>query len=341
MIKYLGSKRQLIPWIIETIKTHCPRATSVLDLFSGTSRVGYALKQFGYSVVANDHNRFAYHLARCYLETSLEDIPHDFHLLLDHLNALPGKPGFITETYCLQSRFFHPDNGARIDAIRQEIETFDVSPHLKSVLLVSLMEAADRVDSTCGIQMAYLKTWAKRASLPLTMRMPKLLPKTPKRHYRAHCLDALEASHTLKSDVVYLDPPYNQHSYRGNYHIWETLVNNDEPEVYGKAQKRVDCRTEKSNFNSKRKFRDSLTAVLEALQARHLVVSFNDEGFIGQNDLEKLLSKFGSVDVFDINYKRYVGAQIGIYNQLGIKVGEVKKLQNKEFLYVVNRDQKP
>ncbi len=338
MIKYLGSKRQLIPWIIDTIKTNCPDATSVLDLFSGTSRVGYALKESGYSVQANDHNRFAYHLAHCYLETHLEDIPDNFANVIDHLNALPGRPGFFTKTYCEDARFFHPDNGARIDAIRHEIDRLDFAPHLRSVLLVSLMEAADRIDSTCGIQMAYLKTWAKRASLPLTLRIPKLLPKAKDRFYRAHCLDALDAATAITCDAVYLDPPYNQHSYRGNYHIWETLVENDMPEVYGKAQKRIDCRTQKSNFNSKRKFRETLLQVLHALKSRHLVVSFSDEGFIGQSDLEGLLSQFGRVAIFDITYKRYVGAQIGIYNQFGIKVGEVKKLQNKEFLYVVNRD---
>lgn len=338
MIKYLGSKRQLIPWITETIKTNCPQAKSVLDLFSGTSRVGFALKKSGYSVDANDHNQFAFHLARCYLETDVEDLPSDFSSLIAHLNQLPGFPGFFTENYCIQARFFHPKNGEKIDAIRNEIDRLNLTTKLRSVLLVSLMEAADRIDSTCGIQMAYLKSWAKRASLPLELRVPVLLPKSPANIYRAHCMDALEAAKTISCDVAYLDPPYNQHSYRGNYHIWETLMENDRPEVYGKALKRIDCRTQKSDFNSKRKFRETLTAVLKALKSQHIVLSFNDEGFIGKDDLDVLLSQFGRLSIFDITYKRYVGAQIGIYNQLGVKVGQVKKLQNKEFLYVVNRD---
>ncbi len=341
MIKYLGSKRQLIPWIIETIQNTCPGAESVLDLFSGTSRVGYALKQSGYSVEANDHNRFAYHLARCYLETSIADLPTDFSSIIAHLNALPGKPGFITEHYCHQSRFFHPDNGARIDAIREAIDHVDVAPNIKSVLLVSLMEAADRIDSTCGIQMAYLKTWAKRAHTPLELRVPKLLPRIHDRVYRAHCHDAIVAANSIKCDVAYLDPPYNQHSYRGNYHIWETLVENDQPEVYGKACKRLDCRTQKSDFNSKRKFRETLLTVLSALKSQHIVISFSDEGFVNQKDLEAILSNFGSVEVFGIDYKRYVGAQIGIYNPSGVKVGQVTKLRNREFLYVVNTVNRP
>ena len=31
------------------------------------------------------------------------------------------------------------------------------------MLIVSLMEAADRVDSTTGVQMAFLKQWAARS----------------------------------------------------------------------------------------------------------------------------------------------------------------------------------
>ena len=33
--------------------------------------------------------------------------------------ALPGAPGYVTETFCEQARYFSPENGARIDAIRK------------------------------------------------------------------------------------------------------------------------------------------------------------------------------------------------------------------------------
>lgn len=337
MIKYLGSKRQLLPWIIDTIQSQCPNVRSALDLFSGTGRVGRALKENGYSVESNDHNLFAYHLAHCYVETSIEDIPSDFIKIIDHLNSLPGKEGFFTSNYCVKARFFHPKNGIKIDAIREEIENLDLGEKLRSVLLVSLMEAADRIDSTCGIQMAFLKSWAQRAHKPLTLMLPKLLPKKAERYYRAHCLDALNAAEKIDCDVAYLDPPYNQHSYRSNYHIWETLVRFDNPNVYGLAQKRMDCKTIKSEFNKKRTFKESLKKVLEKLRCKNIVLSFSDEGFIEKTALEDLLSKLGKVSVFEVNYKRYVGAQIGIYNQKGLKVGKVKKLRNKEFLYVLKR----
>lgn len=335
MIKYLGSKRQLIPWIVDAINKHCEKHSSVLDLFSGTSRVGFALKQQGFQVEANDHNLFAYHIAKCYVECDLEDLPENFPQIIEHLNGLEGKPGFFTENYSIKARFFHPDNGAKIEAIRNEIDKLDVNEKIRSLLLVSLMEAADRIDSTCGIQMAYLKSWAKRASNPLSLRIPKLAPKGL-RPSRAHWLDAVEASAQIKCDTTYLDPPYNQHNYRSNYHIWETLVRFDEPEVYGTVNKRIDCQTQKSDFNSKKKFKLTLKAVLDGLKSRHIIMSFSNEGFIDGEDLEDLLSTYGKVTILGTDYKRYVGAQIGIYNQKGAKVGQIKNLHNKEFLYVVD-----
>jgi adenine-specific DNA-methyltransferase len=336
MIKYLGSKRQLIPWILDTISVQFPEAKSVLDLFSGTSRVGSALKTRGLQVFANDHNLFAYHIANCYIETNLEDLPHNINKVLAHLNNLPGQAGFFTEHYCINARFFHPKNGERIDAIRKEIDNLDISPQIRSVLLVSLMEAADRIDSTCGLQMAFLKDWASRAHRDMNLRLPVITPKSPYGPSKAYCLDAQKAGSQIDCDVVYLDPPYNQHSYRGNYHIWETLVRNDYPEVYGRAQKRLDCRSQKSDFNSKRRFKEKLESLLATMRSRKWLVSFNDEGFITREDLGDLLHNFGTVKIQEIDYKRYVGAQIGIYNQNGLKVGEVKKLRNKELLYIVN-----
>ena len=235
----------------------------------------------------------------------------------------------------MRSRFFQPKNGARIDAIRQAIEEMSLEPELEAVLLVSLMEAADRVDSTTGLQMAYLKDWAPRAHNDLELRLPHLLPRAKHGKSEAHCLEAVDAARQLKADVAYVDPPYNQHSYLGNYHIWETLVRWDKPEVYGVACKRLDCRSRRSVFNSKTQFFDAMAEVIRVIQARVLFVSFNVEGFMTRAGMESLLQERGSVLVLENDYKRYVGAQIGIHNPQGEKVGSVSHLRNKEYLYIV------
>ncbi len=340
MIKYLGSKRRLLPQITALVRA-VPGARTVLDLFSGTSRVGHALKREGYRVLANDHNAYAHALATCYVQADREHLIEQAAPLIAELDALPGAPGWFTETYCERSRFLHPRNGARVDAIRQSIADHDLPPELEAVALVSLMEAADRVDSTTGVQMAYLKAWAPRAHAELRLRVPDLLPRSPFGAGEAHGLDALQAARRLAADVAYIDPPYNQHSYLGNYHVWETLVRWDRPEVYGVACKRVDCRERRSVFNSRPRFRDALAQIVASVQARVLIVSFSDEGFLAREELEALLETRGRVTVLAHDSRRYVGAQIGIYNPRGEKVGRVSHLRNREFLYVVATDGSP
>lgn len=334
MIKYLGSKRTLLPAIVERVRAF-PDVRSVLDLFSGTSRVGHALKAAGYRVVANDHNAYAATLARCYVQADREDVEHDARLLLAELSRVQPRAGYFTETFCVRSRFFQPKNGERIDAIRDAIAAKSLPPELESVLLVSLMEAADRVDSTTGVQMAYLKQWAKRASNELELRMPDVLPRSPQGKCEAYELDALELGARAEVDLAYLDPPYNQHKYLGNYHVWETLVRWDAPEVYGTACKRVDCRERSSDFNSRVRALDTMERLVQSLRARYLLVSFSDEGFISRDAMEAILARRGPVEVFTHDYKRYVGAQIGIHNPRGEKVGTVSHLRNEEYLYLV------
>lgn len=334
MIKYIGSKRTLVPRLAEIISALRPR--SVLDLFSGTSRVGHALKRAGFRVLANDHNAYAATLARCYVQADREDLQADATRLLAELSRLPGQPGYFTDTFCVRSRFFQPKNGARVDAIREAIARKSLAPELEAVLLVALMEAADRVDSTTGVQMAYLKDWAPRAHNDLELRLPDVLPRARHGKGAAHQLDALAAAATLEADVAYLDPPYNQHKYLGNYHVWESLVLWDKPAVYGTACKRLDCRDRTSAFNSKPEAPLAMQAVIDRLQARHLVVSFNNEGYFTRAAMEAMLRTRGEVLVLEHDFRRYVGAQIGIYNPQGEKVGNVGHLRNTEYIFIVS-----
>jgi adenine-specific DNA-methyltransferase len=338
MIKYLGSKRTLLPVILDAVRASGAR--SVFDVFSGTARVGHALKGADFAVVSNDHNAYAHVLARCYVEADRDAVIDDASKLIDEFNRLPGKAGYFTDTFCVRSRYIQPHNGQRIDAIRDAIAAKSLDPMLEAVMLTSLMEAADRVDSTAGVQMAYLKQWAKRSFKPLEMRMPDVLPGSG---CRALGLDAFDACRQVQADLAYVDPPYNQHSYLGNYHVWESLVRWDKPQVYGIACKRVDCRDRRSVFNSRRAFESSLRRLLRSLQVRTIVLSFNNEGYLTREQIESIIHELNPTDVrtVDVDYKRYVGAQIGIYNPQGRKVGKVSHLRNTECVYLVRTSQSP
>jgi adenine-specific DNA-methyltransferase len=335
MIKYIGSKRILVPLITQVIQSLEPSGTAV-DLFSGTSRVGHALKQAGYRVLANDLNSYAATLARCYVQADREDVIEAAERHIAELNQLPGESGYFTKTFCEDSWYIQPKNGARIDSMRAWIAAMHFDEELEAVLLVSLMEAADRVDSTTGVQMAYLKAWASRSFNDILLRVPAIVPRAAGGKGQAFQLEARDAARHLSGDVGYLDPPYNQHSYLGNYHVWETLVRWDAPEAYGIARKRIDCRERRSEFNSKRQIQDAIASVVRELDVRHLVVSFSNEGYVTKQEMIEILASRGSVFVLERDFKRYVGAQIGIFNPSGEKVGAVSHLSNKEYLFVVS-----
>lgn len=335
MIKYIGSKRALLGHVTAAISASLPEGGRVCDLFSGSARVGHALKKQGFRVWSNDHNAYAHTLATAYVQADRERWQDRAQAVLAELRAVKPDAGWFTRAYCEDARFFHPDNGAIIDAMRDRIAALSLEPELEAIALVSLMEAADRVDSTAGLQMAYMKSWASRALKPLELRMPDILPGVVGGPCKATHADAVEIAPRIEADLVYLDPPYNQHSYLGNYHCWESLVLWDKPETYGVANKRIDVKTRKSAFNSRPGIAPALEAVIAGLKAPNLVVSFNDEGYLTRDQLVGMLSGRGEVQVIEIQRPRYVGARIGIHNPKGEKVGAVGRLRNVEYLFVV------
>jgi adenine-specific DNA-methyltransferase len=330
-IKYLGSKRVLVPVLGDLFAASL--AQTALDLFTGTTRVAQEFCRQGAYTIAVDTATYSEVLAQCYVELDQAKVDRaEIAEAIARLESLPDVRGYFTQTFCEQSRYFHPKNGVRVDAIRAGIDKFYADSPLRPVLLTSLMEAADAVDSTVGMQMSYLKQWATRAHNKLKLRVPELTPGTGK----AVRGDAAELVHTLPAvEFAYLDPPYNQHRYSTNYHIWETLVRWDSPEHYGVACKRIDSRapSSKSVFNAKREMPAALARTIKAVRADVVAVSFSNEGFVPLEDLIEMCQARGDpVEVLAFDSRRYVGALIGIFNPNGEKVGQVSHTRNTEYV---------
>lgn len=334
MIKYIGSKRAIAP-LLESLARRLPIA-SACDLFAGTTRAGQAFRRAGLRVVSNDLASYSEAFGQAYIAAGDGLDRARLRELIAHLDALPGEPGYVTETFCRQARFFSVENGARIDAVRAEIDRLGAEPLLRGCLMTSLLEAADRVDSTCGLQMAYLKRPAPRSLQPLRLREPAPVPGPEGETARR---DANDLARDLDGvDCAYLDPPYNQHSYFANYHAWETIVRADAPEPYGVARKRIDCRTTRSPFNSARAAWPALEDLVNALPTPWIVMSVNDEGFHEPAAVAELLAGRGHVAALAIDVPRYVGARIGIHDPSGRKVGAVSHVRATEWLIVSGPD---
>ncbi len=109
-------------------------------------------------------------------------------------------------------------------------------------------------------------------------------------------------------DVAYFDPPYNQHPYGSNYFMLNLLVNYIEPNGLSRVSG-IPENWRRSDYNVRAKSLARLTELIEDVDARFILLSFNNEGYIRPEDLRRVLEKVGNVDVFDLKYNTFRGSR--------------------------------
>jgi len=311
-IKYAGSKRKLLPHILE-MADGLSDVNTVLDGFSGSTRVSQAFAKKNYSVFANDISVWSEVFATCYLCASQSD--DYFQKIIDHLNGLERYNGWFSEHYGGNEdelkKPFQLKNMQKLDAIRDEIERLNLSWNEKCVLLTSLMLALDKVDSTLGHYAAYLSKWSKRSFADLKMVLPKRFP-LEKEHSVLRG-DVFDVVRNRTFDLAYFDPPYGSNNekmppsrirYASYYHFWTTIVRHDKPEIFGKANRREDSRdnTATSVFENYKKSENERFFALEALRelinatnARYLMLSYSSGGRATKEQLIGIISELGTL----------------------------------------------
>lgn len=361
-IKYTGSKREILPVLLELIKPLSVK--TVLDGFSGTTRVSQALKQAGYTVYANDIADWSKVFGGCYL---LNRKPASYYLpLINHLNSLPGKYGWFSENYGGEpnggsatqkdgrKRIWQLHNTKKLDAIREEIDKIAKDEIEKSVLLTSLIIAMDKVDSSVGHQVSYLKKWAPRAYNTMKMEVPRLI--IDDKQHQVYQKDIFDLMNDIEVDLAYYDPPYGSSNklmppsrvrYASYYHIWKTICLNDKPKLVGVANRREDVGDTISGsiFEEFRKNDEGQYIVIEAIEklikntpAKYVVLSYNNNGratFQAIKDILKNLKK--KISIFEMDYKKNVMATITRTTNEWINDTNGR---NKEYLFLINKNGK-
>jgi len=343
-IKYIGSKNSLLEQIIDLVRERVVvppgRRPTMIDAFTGTTRVAQAFRQLGWGTQTSDLSWASEVYAKTFLQTNTTA-----HLgpLVERLNQIKPKKGWLTTNYCdvLSSagtvvRVWQPHNGQKADGIRDEIEKLQLPEHDKAVLITSLILALDKVDNTVGIQQAYLKEWCTRSYNQLQLQLPPVvtLPSPPpSRHYTGN---ALEINYE-QADLAYLDPPYSSHTYFSYYHIWDSIARWDKPEVGLSTNRRID-RVSKSEdydvsmvspWNSKTHALKAFETLICRLPARYVLISYNNESLVPIDELIALCRRLGQTHVQAMDYKRNIMAQIGN--------GVAGATRNTEYLILIER----
>lgn len=323
-VKYAGSKLKIIPYIAG-ILSELEGVKSVLDGFSGTTRVSQAFAQLGYHTTSSDVSVWSEVFATCYLMSTGSD--KFYQELIDHLNSLSGYDGWFTEYYGATDVFlkrpFQIHNTRKLDAIRDEIDKLALTFEDRCVLLTSLISALDSVDNTLGHYVAYLSKWSPRSFKHLHLKLPRRFENTGCNEVvRADIFDTI-ANRTF--DFVYYDPPYGSNNekmppsrvrYASYYHIWTTIIQNDKPVLFGKANRREDTRDavacsvfEEFRRDSQGNFiaMEAMNRLIKETNSRYILLSYSSGGRATKQELHDIISNSGKLlKAVEIDYKKNV-----------------------------------
>lgn len=330
-MNYIGSKLSLLEFLENSINKVVKKDCRVFcDLFAGTGIVGSYFKRKGFKIIANDIQYYSYVLNRHYIKnhnplefkglfnviTALKDtgIEGRQKIVLNYLDNLKGKRGFIYNNYCLggtknkdeQRLYFSDENGARCDAIRQEIENWKnkklINDNEYYFLLASLLESIDKNANTASVYGAFLKSLKKTALKPLILKPAELIIND--QEHEVYNEDINSVVKKIKGDILYLDPPYNQRQYATNYHILETIAKYDNPVIHGKTGLR-EYENQKSLYCSKNQVKKSFKDLIMNANVKYIFLSYNNEGLMSASDIKEIMSQKGDYGVFTKEYGRF------------------------------------
>jgi adenine-specific DNA-methyltransferase len=317
-MRYIGNKTRLLPFILRTLNKGGIAVGSVHDAFAGTASVSRALKARGWRVHSSDLLVSSYVFQRAYVVADCADPL--LGEMARELAALGPRESFISRHFSPAGgsesegrMYFTPPNAGRIDAAREELESWrkagKVGEDSYYLLLAAIIEGADRVANTAGVYASYMKRWQ-----PNARRAFGVAPEVPikgAQPARAHLMDAIEAATSIgEVDLLYIDPPYNSRQYVAYYHIPEILARGwteSAPAIRGKVGL-LAGEEGRSQWSHGRRVQKLFSALLSATTATHALVSFNSEGHMPPEVLLSLLTRAsadGNVSHFSQRYRRY------------------------------------
>lgn len=324
-MRYIGSKTATLPWLSSLVAKRAPNATSLCDPFAGTCTVARHFKRLGMRIVTGDVLRLSYVIQVA--TVGLNKLPSFERLraaqtipmngdsgaataVIDHLDHLPGTKDFVYREFSpagsRRRLFFTSRNAARIDAVRKEIAKWRTTDLItdteEAFLLASLIDAADRVANTAGTYYAHLKTLTRKARKPL--RLAALPIVSSRKKSICHQMDARLLVAATKTDLLYLDPPYNERSYQAYYHLPETIARGDKPKSHGRSGAPTVSYT-KSDFCRRAFATEALAEIVEKAHAKHIVVHYTPNGIVRHDDVLAMLKERGRVRIDDFNVRAY------------------------------------
>ena len=354
LITCIGNKRALLGHIglaVERVKRRLGKdRLRILDAFSGSGVVSRYLKAHASCLVSNDLEDYAAVISRCYLRNrsavnlaALADLVAELNQRVATANC---PSGFIQDLYAPKDEtriakedrvFYTRDNARRLDAYRGLIE--EAPSAMRDLLLGPLLSEASIHANTAGVFKGFYKNRHTgigqfggsgsdalfRIKGQISLDIPVLS------RFECECEvmqeDANRAARLVGGfDFAYIDPPYNQHPYGSNYFMLNLLVSNRRPTHISKNSG-IPADWRRSGYNSRQKAAPLLRDLLQVVDAKFLLISFNNEGFVSPETMRAMLDEIGMVEVIEAPYNAFRGSRN--FN--------TRSLHVTEFLFLVER----
>lgn len=321
-MRYLGNKETITHEIINLLsqKGLLSKKMTFFDAFCGMGSVSIAVKEY-HDIIFNDS------LNCCYTYTYGRLIENEctFGTLgfdpFVYLNSTEETiHGFFYKNYSpaeSERMYFSVENAGRIDFFRAKIEEWKDKSLLSELeyiyLLACLLESVSDVANVAGVYGAFLKHWDVRAIKPIQFN---------KIAYSANQLNLFEHKNNsiigykskiediisdIQCDIIYLDPPYTQNQYGTQYHLLETLILNDNPTISQITGSRSTTPM-RSDWSKDFKSHILFEKIVSKTKAKHIVFSYNNDGFLSKNFIESVLKRYGKAESYEcrtISYKKY------------------------------------
>lgn len=336
LLTYIGNKRRLLGHIgaaLDVVKTRLEKERlSIFDAFAGSGVVSRYLKAHAQHLISNDFESFAAVVGRCYLRnrssvdfTSLRACITEINSEVDSTRL---DTGFIQELYAPRDElaiqpedrvFYTRDNARRLDDYRRRI---DKAPEqYRDILLGPLLSEASIHANTAGVFKGFYKDrrsgigrFGGTNSDALSRIKGRIVLEPPllsrfECDIEVHQEDTNTLAPQLKElDIAYLDPPYNQHPYGSNYFMLNLLVQYERPTSISRVSG-IPTDWKRSDYNVRAKCLPRLRDLIASIDAPFILVSFNNEGYVGPKEMRDCLSSFGHVGVVEIPYNTFRGSR--------------------------------
>lgn len=345
-MRYIGNKAKLLDEIDKLLekKNLKKQGLTFCDIFSGTATVGNYYNGF-FNIIANDLLDFSYEYSRGILlgyKSKFKKLgfnPFEYFEKIDYSNYTKG---FCYNTFSPNGgrQYFSDDNAKYIDFIRDTIDEWylnkKISSEEKSYLIMCLLESISKVSNVAGVYSAYLKIWDPRATKK--MKFEQIEVKDTKYENKIYCKDANDLINDISGDILYIDPPYTPTQYNSQYHVLETIVRNDNPEVHGVGAHRNNDRL--SKWCKKGEVEFEFEKLIKNAKFKYILFSYSDKGLMSPKFIESVMKRYGKIETYvfkKINFVKYKSTRA-----VNKEIKEKTKDKNHyEYLFFIEKTDKP